>query len=112
MANATTYKDIAGQWCGDVTDYVFAPDTLTVKFHDSRPHVRTRTVGKWRAPRQMKTSARTVVECAEKRRLNLTSVEIFDRAVETRAGGVPATQRASQLFGQPTGDRPGVLVRA
>jgi len=32
-----TYKDIAGQWCGDVTDYVFAPDTLTVKFHDSRP---------------------------------------------------------------------------
>ena len=37
MANATIYKDIAGQWCGDVTDYVFAPDTLTVKFHDSRP---------------------------------------------------------------------------
>jgi len=37
MANATTYKDIAGQWCGDVTDYVFAPDTLTVKFHDNRP---------------------------------------------------------------------------
>src|SRR6516165_5393146 len=36
-ANATTYKDIAGRWCGDVTDYVFAPDTLTVKFHDSRP---------------------------------------------------------------------------
>jgi len=36
MANATTYKDIAGQWCGDVTDYVFAPDTLTVKFHDNR----------------------------------------------------------------------------
>jgi hypothetical protein len=28
---------IAGQWCGDVTDYVFTPDTLTVKFHDSRP---------------------------------------------------------------------------
>jgi hypothetical protein len=21
MANATTYEDIAGQWCGDVTDY-------------------------------------------------------------------------------------------
>ena len=37
MANATTYKDIAGRWCGDVTDYVFAPDTLTVKFHDNRP---------------------------------------------------------------------------
>jgi hypothetical protein len=37
MADATTYKDIAGQWCGDVTDYVFAPDTLTVKFHDARP---------------------------------------------------------------------------
>ena len=37
MANATTYKDIAGQWCGDVTDYVFTPDTLTVKFHDNRP---------------------------------------------------------------------------
>ena len=36
-ANATTYEDIAGQWCGDVTDYVFAPDTLTVKFHDDRP---------------------------------------------------------------------------
>ena len=36
-ADATTYEDIAGQWCGDVTDYVFAPDTLTVKFHDGRP---------------------------------------------------------------------------
>jgi hypothetical protein len=36
-ANATTYEDISGQWCGDVTDYVFAPDTLTVKFHDDRP---------------------------------------------------------------------------
>ena len=29
IANATSYEDIAGQWCGDVTDYVFAPDTLT-----------------------------------------------------------------------------------
>ena len=38
MANATTYKDIAGQWCGDVTDYVFAPNTLTVKFRDNRPN--------------------------------------------------------------------------
>ena len=37
MANATTYKDIAGQWCGDVTDYVFTPSTLTVKFHDGKP---------------------------------------------------------------------------
>ena len=37
MADATTYEDIAGQWCGDVTDYVFAPDTLTVRFHDNRP---------------------------------------------------------------------------
>jgi len=37
IVNATTYEDIAGQWCGDVTDYVFAPDTLTVKFHDDRP---------------------------------------------------------------------------
>ena len=37
MADATTYEDIAGQWCGDVTDYVFAPNTLTVKFHDPRP---------------------------------------------------------------------------
>ena len=37
IANATTYEDIAGQWCGDVTDYVFAPNTLTVKFHDGRP---------------------------------------------------------------------------
>jgi hypothetical protein len=37
IANATTYEDIVGQWCGDVTDYVFAPDTLTVKFHDRRP---------------------------------------------------------------------------
>ena len=36
-ADATTYKDIAGQWCGDVTDYVFTPSTLTVKFHDGRP---------------------------------------------------------------------------
>jgi hypothetical protein len=37
IANATTYENIAGQWCGDVTDYVFAPNTLTVKFHDDRP---------------------------------------------------------------------------
>jgi hypothetical protein len=37
IAGATTYKDIAGQWCGDVTDYVFTPDALTVKFHDRRP---------------------------------------------------------------------------
>jgi hypothetical protein len=36
-AHATAYEDIAGQWCGDVTDYVFAPNTLTVKFHDGRP---------------------------------------------------------------------------
>ena len=27
-ANATAYEDIAGQWCGDVTDYVFAPNTV------------------------------------------------------------------------------------
>jgi hypothetical protein len=32
-----TYKDIAGKWCGDLTDYVFTPDTLNVKFHDGRP---------------------------------------------------------------------------
>ena len=37
IANATTYEDIAGQWCGDVTDYVFTPNSLTVKFHDTRP---------------------------------------------------------------------------
>jgi hypothetical protein len=37
IANATTYEDVDGQWCGDVTDYVFAPNTLTVKFHDGRP---------------------------------------------------------------------------
>ena len=37
IADATTYKDIAGQWCGETTDYVFAPNSLTVKFHDSRP---------------------------------------------------------------------------
>ena len=37
IADATTHKDIAGQWCGDVTDYVFTPNTLTVKFHDGRP---------------------------------------------------------------------------
>ena len=37
VAEATTYKDIAGQWCGEITDYVFAPSSLTVKFHDGRP---------------------------------------------------------------------------
>src|SRR6516162_4383241 len=37
IANATTYTDIFGQWCGEVTDYVFTPNTLTVKFHDGRP---------------------------------------------------------------------------
>jgi hypothetical protein len=35
-ADAMTYKDITGQWCGD-DDYVFTPNTLTVKFHDGRP---------------------------------------------------------------------------
>src|SRR5262249_3966036 len=35
--DAMTYKDIAGQWCGDITNYVFTPDALTVKFHDGRP---------------------------------------------------------------------------
>jgi hypothetical protein len=63
-------------------------------------------------PAEMKTSACTVVEARKKRPLNLASVEIFDRPIEARAGGVPATQRAPQLFGQPTGNRPGVLVRA
>ena len=38
VADAATYEDIAGQWCGDVTDYVFAPNTLTVKFRDNRPN--------------------------------------------------------------------------
>ena len=38
-ANATTPEDIAGQWCGDVTDYDFTPETLTVTFHDSRPAI-------------------------------------------------------------------------
>lgn len=37
IADAMTYKDIAGKWCGDATDYVFTPDALTVKFHDNRP---------------------------------------------------------------------------
>jgi predicted aspartyl protease len=37
IADATTYKDIAGEWCGEVTDYVFGPDSLIVKFHDARP---------------------------------------------------------------------------
>jgi hypothetical protein len=37
IADAMNYKDIAGQWCGDVTDYVFTPSTLTVKFHDGKP---------------------------------------------------------------------------
>ena len=36
-ADAVAYKDIAGQWSGDVTDYVFTPNMLTVKFHDGRP---------------------------------------------------------------------------
>jgi hypothetical protein len=40
IAHAMTYKDIARQWCGDVTDYVFTPDALTVKFHDRRPAIR------------------------------------------------------------------------
>ena len=37
IADAMTYKNIAGQWCGETTDYVFAPNSLTVKFHDGRP---------------------------------------------------------------------------
>jgi hypothetical protein len=37
VAHAMAYKQIAGEWCGDVTDYVFTPNTLTVKFHDGRP---------------------------------------------------------------------------
>ena len=42
IADATKYEDIAGQWCGDVTDYVFTPNTLTVKFHDGRRPVCSR----------------------------------------------------------------------
>ena len=37
IADAMTYKNIAGQWCGETTDYAFAPNSLTVKFHDGRP---------------------------------------------------------------------------
>src|SRR5215468_6396219 len=37
IADATSYEDVAGQSCGDVTDYVFTPNTLTVKFHDNKP---------------------------------------------------------------------------
>ena len=36
IADATKYEDIAGQWCGDVSDDVFTHNTLTVKVHDDR----------------------------------------------------------------------------
>jgi hypothetical protein len=37
IANATTYEDIAGQWCGDVTEYVFAPPSRRkIHFRDGR----------------------------------------------------------------------------
>jgi len=36
-AGAMTFNDIAGQWCGEVTDDTFTPQTLTVKFHNGNP---------------------------------------------------------------------------
>jgi hypothetical protein len=32
-AIALSYKDIAGRWCGQTTNYVFARNALTVTFH-------------------------------------------------------------------------------
>jgi len=29
-AHALSFKDITGKWCGEVSSYVFAPETLTV----------------------------------------------------------------------------------
>jgi hypothetical protein len=33
-ASALSFKDIAGKWCGDATDYTFSRDTLVVIFND------------------------------------------------------------------------------
>lgn len=33
---AISFKDIEGRWCGEITDYVFTRDELTVEFHDGR----------------------------------------------------------------------------
>ena len=36
-AAARTFKTIAGKWCGLTTNYMFAPNQLTVSFHDGSP---------------------------------------------------------------------------
>src|SRR3974390_3551767 len=35
-ARALDFRDIAGQWCGDVSSYVFARETLTVILRSDR----------------------------------------------------------------------------
>lgn len=36
-AVALTFKDIAGKWCGSVSNYTFWRDSLTVTFRDGTP---------------------------------------------------------------------------
>jgi len=36
-AGAMAFKDIAGQWCGELSDDTFAPQSLTVNFHNGNP---------------------------------------------------------------------------
>jgi hypothetical protein len=36
-ATALSFKDIAGKWCGECTNYTFNRDTLVVVFHSGSP---------------------------------------------------------------------------
>jgi len=36
-AHALAFKNIAGKWCGETTNYTFSRDTLVVVFHDGSP---------------------------------------------------------------------------
>jgi outer membrane protein W len=88
IADAMTYKDIAGQWCGDVTDYVFTPRTLTVKFHDGKP------ANAFKITKYTYTGSGVTVNWVNA--AGKESVTVF-----AEFGGSPAT-----MVQQPNGDKP------
>lgn len=36
-ASALSFKSLSGKWCGETTNYVFGPKSLTVTFHSGSP---------------------------------------------------------------------------
>jgi hypothetical protein len=44
-ASALAFKDIAGKWCGETSNYTFNRDTLVVVFHNGSPTKRFTVAG-------------------------------------------------------------------